>query len=821
MLEDDALGWNLGRYTLHGEIASGGMASVHIGRMVASAGFSKVVAIKRLHEEFAGDPDFVTMFLDEARLAARVHHPNVVQPLDVLAEGGEVFLVMEYVRGETLAKLQRILRPMGEKVPLPVAGAIVVGVLHGLHAAHEARSELGEPLGIVHRDVSPQNVLVGTDGTARVLDFGIAKASDRAAHTREGDLKGKIAYMAPEQLAGETELDRRTDIFAASVVLWELLTGRRLYESESQPTLLTRSRSDIIQPPSRFSPEVPSAVDEVVRKGLSRAREDRFASAREMAIALERVMPLATPSTVGEWVEEIAHESLLRRAARIAEIEQGARAPESVREQAHALLQELQITRTRERRSIVPAPRSSAMGLDDSSPMLFEDSAILVEPLSPLPLEDIPSAPETAPAIPEVMPALYADTEPQFDARVPNTRRQFVIAAVFALLTLGLLTLLLPVFVKRSYVRAAAQRGIALHVDSVDLSFQGVRLLGCAATFPGMPGLEVRAKALDFAAAEGGTHALTVEQPEIALDGAYVPTLDALELYLEKHPLPEGDSGLDRMTVQGGQLAWTKAFGENTRLELEGIRGEMMRANERHLGQDYTFEAERIGVQTPVGSFGPWRGALTHTAASLVANVTLGTDAGEPSTATYMEQGVDGPGSMTTFEAKIPRSAVDRLGIPKSLLGAAPKDALQIEGTVRGVREHAKFEVQSAFALHGSTNVRFQGRVLGNPHGALEIDGGVLTYGAFRGRLWGGATFVHDGFRIEGAWKSAPRPCIGAHDPEPEITVPELAADVRGLQRAVAAPTLPHQTAMGGVFVFDTRDLAQTRVTAVASNHCD
>ncbi|WP_394837168.1 serine/threonine protein kinase [Pendulispora rubella] len=820
MLEDDALGWNLGRYTLHGEIASGGMASVHIGRMVASAGFSKVVAIKRLHEEFASDPDFVTMFLDEARLAARVHHPNVVQPLDVIAEGGEVFLVMEYVRGETLAKLQRILRPLGERVPPAVAGAIVVGVLHGLHAAHEAKSELGEPLGIVHRDISPQNVLVGTDGTARVLDFGIAKATDRAHHTREGDLKGKIAYMAPEQLAGETELDRRTDIFAAAVVLWELLTGRRLYESESQPTLLTRTRTGTIPPPSRFAPDVPEAVDDVVRKALSRAREDRFSSARAMAIALEIAMPLATPSTVGEWVEEVAQESLLRRATRIAEIEQGARSPESVREQAHALLQELQLTRTRDRRSMVPAPRSSNGSTDDSSPMLLEDSAILVEPLSPIP-ENVPSAPATAPAIPEVMPGAFADTEPQLDVRRLSTRKYVAIAAVFGLLTLGLLALLLPMFVKRSYVNAAAKRGITLQVDSMDLSFRRVRLLGCGATFPGMPGVMVRAEVLDFAATEDGTNALTVEQPEITLDGAYVPTLDALELYLEKHPLPEGDSGLDRMAVNGGQLTWTKAFGENTRLELEGIRGETMRANERPLGEDYTFEAQRIAVQMPIGSFGPWRGTLTRTAASLVANVTLGANAGEPSTVTYMEQGVNGPASVTTFEAKIPRTAVDRVGIPKALLGAAANDALQIEGTVRGVRERTKFEVQSAFALHGSPNVRFQGRVLGNPRAALEIDGGVVTYGAFRGRLWGGATFTHEGLRIEGAWKSAPRPCIGAHDPEPEITVPELAADVQGLERAVAATTLPHQTSMGGRFVFDTRDLAQTRVTAQSSNHCD
>jgi len=192
------------------------MATVHIGRLVGPAGFARIVAIKRMHAQFAADPDFVAMFLDEAWLAARIQHPNVVQTLDVVTTEGELFLVMEYVQGETLARLERSAREAGELPPARVVVGIASSMLHGLHAAHEAKDESGKALSIVHRDVSPQNVMVGVDGIARLLDFGVAKATVRLQTTREGQLKGKLAYMAPEQLAGQAT--RASDIYSAGVV---------------------------------------------------------------------------------------------------------------------------------------------------------------------------------------------------------------------------------------------------------------------------------------------------------------------------------------------------------------------------------------------------------------------------------------------------------------------------------------------------------------------------------------------------------------------------------------------------------------------------
>ncbi|RLB60345.1 MAG: serine/threonine protein kinase, partial [Deltaproteobacteria bacterium] len=189
------------------------MATVYLGRLNAAGGVGRIVAVKRLHAQFAKNPDFVRMFLDEARLATRIHHPNVVPTLDVVADEGELFVVMDYIRGESLSKLLRAVTASGDGIPIPIVSSIISGVLQGLDAAHEATDEQGQPLGIVHRDVSPQNILVGEDGMARILDFGVAKAASRLHETQDGQLKGKLAYMAPEQIDGA--VTKLCDLYAA------------------------------------------------------------------------------------------------------------------------------------------------------------------------------------------------------------------------------------------------------------------------------------------------------------------------------------------------------------------------------------------------------------------------------------------------------------------------------------------------------------------------------------------------------------------------------------------------------------------------------
>ncbi len=309
----------VGRYLLFGQIASGGKATVHLGRLSGPARFGRIVAIKRLHAQYEDDPDCLAMFLDEARLAARIHHPNVVPTLDVVQSEEGLLLVMEYVHGASLAKLAGAMREDGSTSDVRVVAAVMSGVLRGLHAAHEAKDEQGKPLGIVHRDVSPQNILVGADGVPRVLDFGVAKAFGRVRTRRQGHVKGKLAYMAPERLQNQAAT-RSSDVYAAAVVTWELLTGQPLF-ANSQSAILTAVLQTPLKAPSEVAAHVPPAFDRVVLRGLERDPASRYQTALEMALDLEQCADLASATDVGEWVESLAHDELLERSAMIAEIE--------------------------------------------------------------------------------------------------------------------------------------------------------------------------------------------------------------------------------------------------------------------------------------------------------------------------------------------------------------------------------------------------------------------------------------------------------------------------------------------------------------------
>jgi serine/threonine-protein kinase len=278
-----------------------------------------VVAIKRLHPHHARNSELVTMLADEARIASCIVHPNVVRTMDVVATDGELVVVMEHVQGLTLADLLRITRERRRAIPVAVATGIAVNVLEGLQAAHDAIDARGAPLGVVHRDVSPQNVIVGIDGRARILDFGVAKASCRIQDTRNGAIKGKPAYMAPEQLDGlATPL---TDVHAAAILLWEMLTSRRLYQAESDLETFAKILRASIEPPSRYRAAIPPALDAVALTGLAREPADRFPSAIAMASALRRATIIAPHEAVAIWVQACGHGHVRSVAEKIAAME--------------------------------------------------------------------------------------------------------------------------------------------------------------------------------------------------------------------------------------------------------------------------------------------------------------------------------------------------------------------------------------------------------------------------------------------------------------------------------------------------------------------
>jgi len=286
----------LGAYELLLELASGGMATVHLARATDKRQGPPLVAVKRPHRHLQNDKTFLTMLVDEARLASAISHPNVVKVRELGFDGGMPFIVMDYVEGTSLAELRRELSAIGRAIDVRVAVRIILDALSGLHAAHELKDDNGKALHIIHRDVSPHNVLIGCDGRAYVTDFGIAKAEDRIQTTRTHEVKGKLAYLAPERIDKRRMCTVQSDVFSMAVVLWECFAGRRLFRGEEPVDVLQEVMLAPIPTLRQIGAQIPEAVDDVIARALSRDLETRYASAWEFVQAIERA---AGPEHVG------------------------------------------------------------------------------------------------------------------------------------------------------------------------------------------------------------------------------------------------------------------------------------------------------------------------------------------------------------------------------------------------------------------------------------------------------------------------------------------------------------------------------------------
>ena len=310
-----------GRYEGLFRIASGGMAEVFAGRVRGEGGFEKLVAVKRMLPHLAEDPQFVKMFLDEARVAANLASANVVQTLDIgRTDDGALYIVMELVLGLSLSELLPLALERGP-IPIEVCVEVLAQAATGLHDAHEARSAAGDSLGLVHRDVSPQNLLIGIDGRVRITDFGIARVTaSRLVQTQHGTIKGKFAYFSPEQSRG-AELDRRSDVFALGVVAWEMVTGRRLFSRKSPTETVEAVRSADIPRIESVRPGLPAALADTIHRALERPIDRRWPTAREMGDALRESLGSAgsTPAVVASFVRELRADRIVQLEARVRE----------------------------------------------------------------------------------------------------------------------------------------------------------------------------------------------------------------------------------------------------------------------------------------------------------------------------------------------------------------------------------------------------------------------------------------------------------------------------------------------------------------------
>jgi hypothetical protein len=306
----------LGRYQLLQKLASGGMASVYLARAEGAAGFEKVIALKRIHPHLASEKNFVDMFLDEARIASRIDHANVCSVFDFGEADGTYYIAMEFLAGESLSHIAKHMARSPEILRSPrrawFVSRIIADVCEGLHAAHELRGRDGEPLNVVHRDISPQNLFITYDGVVKVVDFGIASAADRLHHTQGSEVKGKFSYMAPEQARGTkgAKLDRRADVFALGIVLWEMLVLKRLFRRDTPAETLLALMNDPIPAPSTQRAGLPVELDAIVLKALARRPDERYPTARELGRDLARAIGKAGEVIGGvdlaEWIDVLA-----------------------------------------------------------------------------------------------------------------------------------------------------------------------------------------------------------------------------------------------------------------------------------------------------------------------------------------------------------------------------------------------------------------------------------------------------------------------------------------------------------------------------------
>jgi serine/threonine protein kinase len=304
-LKDLRPGAVLGRYEILARVAQGGMAAVWAARQKGSHGFSRLVAVKTMLPELCDDEDFEDMFLDESRLASRIRHPHVVEIVDIGEENGWLYLVMQWVDGETLFAINRASKGK-ERMPLPILLKVASAVAAALHAAHELRDDRGQLVDLVHRDVSPQNVMVGYDGIVKLIDFGVAKAKGRTHQTKVGGpMKGKVPYLSPEQVLGN-KVDRRSDIFALGILLYSTISGRHPFKGDTDARTMENLCTREAVPLSSIVPDVHPELDAIVLRALHKSPAERFQTAADMQRALDDLLAKLGRSVnegdIAQWV---------------------------------------------------------------------------------------------------------------------------------------------------------------------------------------------------------------------------------------------------------------------------------------------------------------------------------------------------------------------------------------------------------------------------------------------------------------------------------------------------------------------------------------
>ncbi len=721
-----------------------------------------------------------------------------------------VLLVTEHLAGETLARLTDAMRAAGRRLDPRVACAIVVDVLRALHRAHEAKNEFSEPLGIVHGNLSQENILVGVDGAAHLVDFGVARAV-RAVHpARRPPIKDR-RYMAPEQLRGGAAT-RATDVWGAAVVLWEALAGEPLFRADDEATLSRAVLGEPIRDPSELAPGVPPTLDASVRRGLERDPKRRFATAGEMAGAIERALPLASPAEIGACVERECGEAIAKRAERYEIDGAPARgAPNTpIVPSSEFLADALERSRSK------PAPPTRSRSGVPSS-----------DTLQPAEVAQVRGKPLPAPAAPASI-----------------ARRSATLAGAIAIgfLAAGVARVSIPGYAKRRAIAAAAARGVSVTIDDATGGFGSVTFHGVAASVLDVPGTRATASELEIELRWLRPERATLRHAEVSIDGAFSRTLALATLWFEGHGArgsAEDGEGV-RVVVPSAHVLWSHAFGEDGEIEAAEVTGDLVPAASARVGDEFQLTTSKLTLRSKAGAIGPWRVDLERDVDALNARIAFDPPVpdGPRARVTRMRTG------KTSIDVNVPRSPLYRIGLPPAVLAHFHEVPDQAELALHYVRTpddrvDAGFAA-TLFGFHappfaGPVDVKIAGSVAGGAPGPLELQGGTLFIGPVRATLAGPVVFA-DSVRGTLTWKAAPIPCAqllprsdhAATDLEAQLGAlgagrADLASagiDVTALAQSIGLARVSGNLAASGTFVFDSSDPSATAFTATGKNSC-
>jgi len=768
-----------GRYALYDEIATGGMATVYLAaRLGADSEIPSVVALKKLAAQFAKQPEFVAMFLDEAHLAARIRHPNVVPTYEFLRTDAGLGIVMGLVIGKSLMQLVRGAHSAQTPPPLPVTLAIMVDALEGLHAAHEACDDRGASLNLVHRDVSPHNIIVGVDGVARVIDFGIAKAAGRLQVTDVGVLKGKFAYMAPEQITGKG-VDRRADVYSAGIVLWEALAGRKLFRAATNEALLTqRTESpDDVPLPSSMNPEVSPDLDALLVRALHPDRSHRFGSARAMAEALREGFPVAEREAVSDWVRARAGDKLALLDGRRRQIE-AEHAPSTEAPPARLSVPGYFISSRPSAPPPAPTgarpsrpPPSGAPTSDPRPPSSVSSTLqsarrgmpadIILEsgdtgdgPPPSLQLDQPLSVQPTSASGPSV-PGVIAARRPSMPVRQPRRQadarprsRVFMTLLLLLCLVGGLVVVEGPALLRARVVSTAAADGLALSFDRLEVSREGLALRGAKATLVECAAFRLSADELSARLdPTGHIRAIDAGGFELVVTGTAKDASAQLASWRARN------QGSVKISARGGHVVWTATPASAVTVEALDAAMEVEGGAE----PSFALDSKNVLVSAPRGHLGPWTVHMEDSGTETRARLEL--DPSQP----------DGPPSVTfiqrrnegrTWTLDIPRGSSFRIGVPSQLFGITSELAIEAALRLHENPGGGLLVGEGQLSLYGwpiatgrkamvPVDLTMSGKMTGDPARPLPITDGKIAVGNTTSPMFGYVVIREDGFRIE------------------------------------------------------------------------